>query len=427
MPDTAQQADVDTARGAVLALQADLARSTGVRLPLRLWDGTEVGPDDAAFRLVLHHPWSARALLRPPFDLSAGEAYAEGVIDMEGDIEAAMAAGERLGQGLPRGAAARLRLAQQLLRLPRPPRRVHTRRARLRGRRHSPERDRAAIAFHYDLPQRFYETFLDPDLVYSCAAFTSPDEPLAVAQQRKLALVCAKLRVGPESQLLDVGCGWGSLLIHAARHHGARGVGVTLSQTQAEAGRERVVRAGLSDRVEIRLADYRELQGSFDAVASIGMLEHVGPGHLDAYAARLRRLVRPGGLVLNHGIVLRDPSAARTGRERTFLSAYVFPDGGLGPAWRLIRATQRAGLDLLDVEQLGPSYAHTLRRWMASLEAGHAAAVEAASEVDYRIWRAYMAAAAHSFAAGHMGVVQVLSGRDATVPLGRRWMLPSVP
>ncbi|MGH3666304.1 MAG: class I SAM-dependent methyltransferase, partial [Egibacteraceae bacterium] len=314
-------------------------------------------------------------------------------------------------------------------RLPRPPRSSHARRARLHGQMHSRDRDRAAIAFHYDLPQAFYETFLDPNLVYSCAYFADPDEDLATAQTRKLDLICHKLRLQPGMRLLDIGCGWGSLLLHAADNYGVAGVGATLSRTQAEAARTRLRDAGLADRVEVRLQDYRDLGEQFDAIASVGMVEHVGPARLAEYTQTVHRLLAPGGLFCNHGIVTGDADQVRTGRERTFVSAYVFPDGGLVPVWRAVQEIQRAGFEILDVEQLRPHYALTLRRWVDNLEANHDAAVATTSEADYRIWRAYMAGSAFSFSDRSLGVVQVLGRKPGDgapdPPLGRAWMLPA--
>lgn len=413
------------ARQLVERLHRTVAASTGVELPVRLWDGSELGDADAGFRLVLHHPWSLRSMLWPASDLAAGEAYVEGDIDIEGDPVAAMATGAHIADQALSGAE-RLRLVRHVLALPRPPRRAHERRARLRGRRHSTARDREAIAFHYDLAHDFYASFLDRELVYSCAYFLDPDEDLATAQRRKLDVICRKLRLRPGQRLLDIGGGFGGLVIHAARHYGVDALAVTLSTTQAEAGRERVAAAGLSDRVEIRLADYRELESTFDAVASVGMVEHVGPGHLPEYFTTVRRLTAPGGLFCNHGIVIGHADRVRRDRGKDFTHTYVFPDGGLVPAWRMVEQGQRAGFGLLDVEQLRPHYALTLRRWVDRLERHHDRAVAAASEADYRIWRAYMAGAAAGFDSGDLGIVQVLLARPPLpdLPLGRSWMLP---
>jgi cyclopropane-fatty-acyl-phospholipid synthase len=406
-------------------LHARLARESGIALPVRLWDGTDLGDTDADFRVVLHHPWSLRAMLLPPTDLAAGEAYVEGDIDVEGDIVTALAQGRRLAERMP-GGKTRVEVARGLIGLPRPPRRPHHRRARLRGRPHSPARDRAAIQFHYDLPVDFYRAFLDDSLTYSCAYFLDAGERLETAQRRKHDVLCRKLRLRPGMRLLDIGCGFGSLLVHAARRYGVSGIGVTLSETQAETGRERLAAEGLDHLIEIRLADYRDLDEHFDAVVSVGMFEHVGPRNLADYFATAHRLTKPGGMFCNHGIVTGQASRQRTGRERDFASRYVFPDGGLVPAWQALREAQRPGFQLLDVEQLRPSYALTLRDWVRRLERNRTHATAITSEADYRIWRVYMAGSALAFEDGMLGVIQILCQKPggAAPPLGREWMLP---
>lgn len=225
----------------VRSIHADLARAIGHSVPLRLWDGSTVGEADAAYRIALHHPWALRRMLAPPVDRSAGEAYVHGDIDIEGDIVAAIGAGARVAAALD--LPARARIATHLAGLPRPPRQ-RSRRPGLRGGLHSRARDRDAVSFHYDLPEAFYETFLDERLVYSCAHFADPDEDLGAAQARKLDVICRKLRLRPGMRLLDIGCGWGSLLRHAALHHGVTGVGITLSRTRSRPrGRGSRVRA----------------------------------------------------------------------------------------------------------------------------------------------------------------------------------------
>jgi cyclopropane-fatty-acyl-phospholipid synthase len=413
-----------SAAATVQRMHARMAEATGQAMPARLWDGTELGPAEASYRIVLNHPWSLRAMVTPPSDLGVGRAYIFGDIDVEGDIVEAMASGQRMAGAASLSWSDRARLARALLALPRPPRRDDTRSAKLQGRMHSKARDRAAIAFHYDLPQAFYRSFLDRNLVYSCAYFGHTTEDVDTAQARKLDLVCRKLRLQPGMRLLDIGGGYGSLLVHAARHYGVTGVVPTLSQTQVEAGNEWIAAEGLSDRVEVRLQDYRDLDERFDAIASVGMVEHVGPANLPEYYATAQRLLADGGMFLSHGIVTGDADWVRRGNERTFVSAYVFPDGGLVPAWHTAREMERGGFELLDLHQLRPHYALTLRRWIARLEANRQQAVDAASEIDYRIWRAYMAGSAHSFESRALGVVQLLGGKDATPPLGRDWMLP---
>lgn len=418
------------AADAVKSFNLELARLSGTALPLRLWDGTELGPDDAGFRIVLTQPWSLRALLVPPTDLSAGEAYVRGDVDLEGDVIAAMGAGAHIAASLG-GLTPKLGLVRILLSLPPPPGREPIRRFKARGKLHTIERDREAISFHYDLPQRFYEAFLDRNLVYSCAYFADANEDLESAQIRKLDLICRKLRLAPGVRFLDVGCGWGSLLIHAAANYGVEGLGVTLSTTQAVAAQERIAQAGLSDRLEVRLQDYRSVSESFDAVASVGMFEHVGPQQMVHYFETLHELTRPGGLLLNHGIVLGDPHKVRRERDKSFVSAHVFPDGGLLPAWRALRALEMAEFEILDVEQLRPHYALTLRSWVRRLEAAHDEVVSVTSEADYRVWRAYMGGSALSFEEGSLGVIQMLAqpkGPAATpLPFGREWMLPQLP
>ncbi|WP_370326417.1 class I SAM-dependent methyltransferase [Euzebya sp.] len=394
-------------------------------LPLRLWDQTTLGPADAPFRLVLTGPDAVRALL-PPSDLRAGEAYVDGHIDIEGDAVAAMAAATALGESL--GAAALARVVPEVLRLPAAGADAEgEERARLRGRPHSPARDRQAVQFHYDVGNDFFGLFLDEAMVYSCAYVLDADEDLETAQRRKLDVVCRKLRLQPGDRLLDVGCGWGSLVIHAAREYGVSAVGITLSGRQLELGRALVADAGLSDLVELRLQDYRDVTGRFDAIASIGMFEHVGPSNLSSYFTTLRALLADGGRILNHGITTgrRMSDTDYTAGPPSFVSTYVFPDGGLSPAWRAVQEVEAAGFEVRDVEQLRPAYAITLRAWLRRLEARWDEAVALVGERRARVWRIYLAGSAALFERGDLGVVQVLGTTgDAYGPLGRDWMLP---
>ena len=417
------QMDARRARDVTLEVRRRIAELTGTGLPVRLWDGTLLG--DGHFRLMLEHPWSLRSLLLPPTELRAGEAYVFGDVDVEGDLVAALhAIADSREVALP--LTDRLALARLLLRLPPPPRRDRQRRAHLRGRKHSLARDRAAIQFHYDLGNEFFRLFLDEQLVYSCAYFAAGSDDLDLAQQRKLDLICRKLELRPGQRLLDVGCGWGSLVIHAAREYGVTALGVTLSREQAALARQRVAAAGLDDRVTIELRDYRDVAGTFDAVASIGMFEHVGAAQLGSYFRRLHELTAPGGRLLNHGITTGQRQTERdlSGDRDSFVGAYVFPDGALVPAWRAVQELEQAGFEPVDLQQLRPHYARTLRAWVARLERHHDRAVALTSERDYRIWRAYMAGSAVGFERNDLGVIQVLGSKGGPVPLDRRHMEP---
>jgi cyclopropane-fatty-acyl-phospholipid synthase len=261
-------------------------------------------------------------------------------------------------------------------------------------------------------------------MVYSCAYFADRDESLEAAQERKLELICRKLRVSAGERLLDIGCGWGSLLLHAAAHHGVRAVGVTLSDAQAHRARDRVRRAGLAHRVEVRVADYREIDdGPFDKIASVGMYEHVGRSELERYAATVRGLLRPGGLFLNHGIARLHSEPPPSD---TFISRYVFPDGELHPVTDVMAAMQDSALEVRDVESLREHYPLTLRRWAANLAAHREEAIAEVGEERERIWRLYIPGSALAFEDGDITVYQVLAARAGAphrLPLTRRAVL----
>ena len=400
----------------------------GIDLPLRLWDGRELGPAAPDYRLVLNHPWSLRALLLPPNDLQAGETYLAGSIDVDGSMVAALRDLSRFRDGLTR--RGQLAVARALLRLPRPPDAEQGGRVSLRGRRHSRRRDAAAIRHHYDVGDALYHRFLDEDLVYSCAYFAEEDRGAPVtdrsvldrAQRRKLELVCRKLFLRPGERLLDVGCGWGSLAIHAARYHGVEVLGVTLSQNQADAARGRAAAAGVGDQVRIELCDYRDVTERFDAIASIGMAEHVGSDQLERYVAHLYERLHEGGRLLNHAITTGQRNVVRDLGESpdSFIGRYVFPDGALVPAHRMAQLIELGGFELRDVEQLRPHYARTLEHWVANLEAAYGQVVDEVGAVTARVWRAYMAGSSVGFERGDLGVVQILATRgEADLPLDR--------
>jgi cyclopropane-fatty-acyl-phospholipid synthase len=298
---------------------------------------------------------------------------------------------------------------------------------RLRGKRHSRARDAAAIAHHYDVSNEFYRLVLGPSMTYSCAVFRSENDTLEQAQANKLDLVCRKLGLRPGMRLLDVGCGWGTLVVHAARHFGVDAVGVTVSREQASYAEAVVFNAGLEHNVEIRLQDYREVaDGPYDAISSIGMFEHVGADRLDEYLAHLLALLYPGGRLLNHGISRGhrmgfdgDSRFARNG----FIERYVFPDGEFHEIGRVVSAVQRAGFEVGHVEGLRDHYALTLRRWGANLEKHWDRAVRHVGVGRARVWRLYMAASAIGFESNRTSVHQVLAVR----PTGDRTLLPLRP
>ncbi|MDR3083010.1 MAG: cyclopropane-fatty-acyl-phospholipid synthase family protein, partial [Streptomyces sp.] len=309
---------------------------------------------------------------------------------------------------------------------PPPPPREEARRAR--GHLHTRRSDKHAVSHHYDVGNDFYEIVLGPSMVYSCAYWDSPEGTLGDAQRDKLELVCRKLGLKPGQRLLDVGCGRGSMAIHAAREHDVRVVGITLSEEQAIYARKRVADEGLTDRVEIRVQDYRDVaDGPYDAISSIGMAEHVGAERYLEYARALHALLRPGGRLLNHQIARRPERDESSYAVDAFIDAYVFPDGELAPIGSTVTQLERAGFEVRDVESLREHYALTLRRWVANLEAQWVRARQLTSPGRARVWRLYMAASALAFERNRIGVNQVLavrtpeSGASGTPLRSRTW------
>jgi cyclopropane-fatty-acyl-phospholipid synthase len=392
----------------------------GPDLPIavRAYDGSRLGPADAPATLLVHSPVVFRRLITAPGELGMGRAYVAGELDVEGDLYSALAAlADRMPDVRafgPRQWAEVLRLAgSSVLRtgfaaLPVPPEEAH-----LSGVRHSKERDAAAIAHHYDVSNAFYRIVLGPSMTYSCAVWESGDVTLEDAQAAKYELVSRKLGLRPGMRLLDVGCGWGGMVLHAAANHGVRAVGVTLSRRQAEWAEKAVAEAGLADRVEIRYQDYRDVRdGPYDAISSIGMFEHVGLSQLRVYFGGLRRLLRPGGRLLNHAIA-RPPNAGRTRfQPNSFIDRYVFPDGELHEVGSVVSTMQGTGFEVRHVESLREHYALTLRAWVSNLEASWDEAVAEVGPGRARVWRLYMAASALNFEAGRTQVHQVLAVRS---------------
>jgi cyclopropane-fatty-acyl-phospholipid synthase len=377
-------------------------------LAVELWDGSVIDGPPGRPEVVFRTPDALRRILYAPGELGFARAYVTGEIAIPGDLHGALrviaVASPELALGWRAwGDAARAAAALGVLGRPLPP---PDEEARLRGRLHSMGRDREAIAHHYDLPGEFYELFLGPSMTYSCARFTDPDRSLEEAQEAKHELVCRKLGLGPGMRLLDVGCGWGGMLLHAATRHGVEAVGVTISRQQYDHAAARVAAAGLGGRVEVRLQDYRALAGErFDAISSIGMAEHVGRRRLPAYLGTLADLLPPHGRLLNHAI--STPDGVSYGR-RTFISRYVFPDGELPDVAEVVTGMQAHGLDVRDVEGLREHYALTLRRWSANLDSAWDEACRLVGVRRARVWRLYLAGAAVSFEIAEIGIHQVL-------------------
>lgn len=423
---------MSTPGGAASRLAGALAIVLGTRdIPLRLraWDGSEAGPDGAPL-LVFHSRRALRRILYAPGQLGLSRAYVAGDIEAPGDIFSSFTALSSAGKFAQPGPFRRptLRelgaLAATAVRLgalgpnPAPP--PEEARVARKGRRHSRKRDAAAISHHYDVGNDFYALVLGPSLVYSCAVWDDPATGLDAAQEAKLDLVCRKLGLGPGMRVLDVGCGWGSFAIHAAERYGADVVGVTLSAEQAELARKRVAEAGLTDRVDIRIQDYRDVDdGPYDAISSIGMSEHVGREQMGHYVSRLHGLLRPGGRLLNHAISWNAGPTAED--PDSFIPRYVFPDGEMLSLAEMVGALEGGGFEVLDVEALRPHYALTLRAWVQNLESHWDEAVRTGSLGRARVWRLYMAASALGFEAGTTGVNQVLVRRaGGTEPPLRR-------
>jgi cyclopropane-fatty-acyl-phospholipid synthase len=388
----------------------------GVVLP----DGRHLGPADPPATLVVRNDDALRHLLRSPGELGFGRAYVSGALDVEGDIytvldlqrllpEPRLSFGQvlRLAGALgPDAVRNRPRVPAEEVRMPQ------------WWRRHGKFRDARSIQHHYDVGNDFYRLVLGPTMTYSCAVFESVDDTLEQAQHNKHELICRKLGLRPGMRLLDVGCGWGSLVLHAATHFGVEAVGITVSPSQAELARRRVVEAGLADRVEIRVQDYRDLDDEpFDAISSVGMFEHVGVEHLRTYFGLLHGLLQPGGRLLNHQIGRTPRRPQRFHRQRArvhprgFIHRYVFPDGELHEVGTLVHEMQTLGFEVRHLESLREHYALTLRRWVDNLERHWDEAVASTSSGRARTWRLYMAGSAHMFTAGHTQVHQILAVR----------------
>ena len=394
-----------------LRLLDDLfSHDAGGELAVRLWDGTR-WPDDEprAVTLVLKHPGALRAMFSTGSELALSEAYLYDDFDIEGVVENVFDLADALAKRTS-GWRRKLSVLADLRRLP--PAGGHRSGgrgpARLRGRQHSVERDREAVRYHYDVSNDFYRLFLDSRMVYSCGYFETAATDLDAAQLRKLDMICRKLRLRPGMRLLDVGCGWGGLVLHAAQAYGVDATGITLSAPQVELANQRIAAAGLSGACRVELRDYREVKEDqgYDALVSVGMFEHVGLKMLPGYFEKAARLLKRGGVFLNHGIASRANDPAW--RSLSFSDTYVFPDGETVPINATLRAAEEAGFEVRDVESLREHYALTLRHWVRRLEAGHDQALHYVDEPTYRVWRLYMSGSAQGFRSRRLNVYQAL-------------------
>ena len=422
-------------------IEALLGRKTeDLPIALRAWDGSRIGADDAPVTVAVHSPRALKYLMWSPNELGLARAHIAGDLDIEGEIfdllkvrDSMVDPGDELSMRLdPKGwlevAAAARRLGVFGLRPPAPPEE-----ARLHGLRHGLRRDSAAIGHHYDVGNDFYRMLLGPSMTYSCAYWFGDGTDLTEAQDAKHELVCRKLGLAPGMRLLDVGCGWGTMAMHAARHHGVQAVGVTISAEQAALARRRVAEAGLSDQVEIRIQDYREVpDGPYDAISSIGMFEHVGEARTAVYFGHLFDLLRPGGRLLNHAISRPDPDANTGVDPRSFIGRYVFPDAALLEIGSALSAMARTGYEVRDVQSLREHYALTLRVWVDNLESNWDEAQRQVGPGRARVWRLYLAASAIGFEQNRTGVNQVLAVRPhvdghSDMPMTRRGMDVELP
>jgi len=391
----------------------DLRSRANLPLAIALWNGRRFDFSDApCVTLRISTVAGLRYLVKPSL-ASLGEAYVEGHLEIEGSIAEAL----RAVAGLAGDQAASSKGRKPLL-----------------GYLHTRKRDAEAIRHHYDVSNDFYALWLDREMVYSCAYFKTGEEDLDSAQRQKLDHICRKLRLVPGERLLDIGCGWGALIRHAARHYGVDATGITLSQNQYALASDRIAAQGLGDRCRVLLQDYRDVSGEgvYDKISSVGMFEHVGLRNLPVYFAAIHRLLKDGGVVMNHGITARDVDNRWVGLGAgDFMERYVFPGGELPHLWLVTREMSGAGLEVMDVETLRLHYARTLWKWSERLEASLERAREHVDAKRLRVWRAYLAGCAYGFERNWMSIHQVLavkSGSDPAhnpLPWSRAWMYES--
>jgi cyclopropane-fatty-acyl-phospholipid synthase len=424
----------EPAEAITIALLKDLFSSSG-GLPFNvlLWNGRVLEADshDGSLTLTLTHPGSLKRMLLPPGELTLAEAYLRGDFDVGGDIIALLGQVEQLQDLRFRDWLSLLWRARSLPRSD-PPVKYETgrRRSQISGREHSKERDRQAVTYHYDTGNDFYALFLGQWMAYSCAYFQTADTALDLAQEAKFEHICRKLRLQPGENLLDIGCGWGGLVVYAAEKYGVQATGINLSQPQIDYANRWIQTAGLEGQAEVISQDYRDIDPGhpYDKIVSVGMVEHVGRANLDEYFQSAYRALKPGGLFLNHAIATHR-RRQDTWFEKTFLQSgrfmqnYVFPDGELVWIGEMLNAAERLNFEVRDVEGLREHYALTLRNWIANLEANHDQAVALNDERTYRTWRLYMASSALGFERQGINVYQALLSKtekgQARLPLTR--------